>query len=227
MKKILEKIKKNQLFFYSIGILLLIIIISETFIFFYFFNKLKNTNKTESIIMEKEDQVIEKFIVDIKGEVNSPGTYEVTSDNRIIDVIKLAKGLTKNADTSVNNLSKYIADEMVINIYSKEEVKNFVAVKDKEQEVIKACNDKSVSSNNGCICNETYKKETEKNSNLVSINIASEEELISLPGIGSSKALAIIEYRKNNGLFTTIEDIKKVTGIGDLLYDQIKNYITI
>ena len=61
----------------------------------------------------------------------------------------------------------------------------------------------------------------------VNINSATKEELLSLTGIGESKALAIIEYRNSNGLFKSIEDIKNVSGIGEALFAKIKENITI
>lgn len=62
---------------------------------------------------------------------------------------------------------------------------------------------------------------------LVNINTASLEELDTLPGIGPSKAQAIIDYRNNNGFFVVIEDIMKVSGIGQVTFDNIKNSITV
>ena len=61
----------------------------------------------------------------------------------------------------------------------------------------------------------------------VNINKASKEELLSLNGIGESKALAIIEYRTINGRFNSVEEIKNVTGIGEALFEKIKDYITV
>jgi competence protein ComEA len=57
---------------------------------------------------------------------------------------------------------------------------------------------------------------------VVNINSASQKQLEELPGVGPAKAKAIIDYRKKNGPFKTTEDIKKVEGIGDATYDQIK-----
>ena len=62
--------------------------------------------------------------VDIKGEVIKPGVYKISGDSRIIDVVNIAGGFTKNADTSLLNLSKKVIDEMNIKIYSKREVEN-------------------------------------------------------------------------------------------------------
>ena len=72
------------------------------------------------------------------------------------------------------------------------------------------------------------KKETEtQEEKAVNINESTKEDLENIPGIGASKADAIIKYREENGPFNSIEDIKNVTGIGDSLYEKIKNYITV
>jgi competence protein ComEA len=74
-----------------------------------------------------------------------------------------------------------------------------------------------------------YKKvnNNSQTSDLVNINTATVEELCSLPGIGTSKANSIINYRMNNGFFITINDIKKVSGIGEELFNKIKEYICV
>ena len=75
--------------------------------------------------------------------------------------------------------------------------------------------------------NELYLPENDENTSLVNINTASSEALQTLPSIGEAKADKIIAYREENGLFKTIEDIKNVSGIGDSLYEKIKDYITV
>ncbi|WP_235801820.1 ComEA family DNA-binding protein [Ureibacillus manganicus] len=64
-------------------------------------------------------------------------------------------------------------------------------------------------------------------SNLININLANESDLLTLPGIGPSKAQAIITYRDENGRFQSIEDLKKVSGIGDKTFEKLKEFITI
>ena len=76
------------------------------------------------------------------------------------------------------------------------------------------------------IVTDKFKIENENNS-LININKATINELVTLPGIGEAKAKAIISYRENYGLFKSIEDLKKVKGIGDTIFDNIKNYIAI
>ena len=107
---------------------------------------------------------------------------------------------------------------MVIIIYSNKEVSNFSKVKEKESQVSKTCNSSDIK-NDTCISNDSL-------SSLVNINTASKEELMTLTGIGEAKALDIISYRDNNGLFNDISDITKVSGIGDSLYAKIKDFIT-
>lgn len=83
--------------------------------------------------------------------------------------------------------------------------------------------DDNKSNNNTSIDNKTEDLVDSK----ININTASAEELSKLNGVGEKKALAILEYRKNNGLFESIEDIKKVSGIGDATYEKFKSQITV
>ena len=176
----------------------------------------------EKKIVTKKNISTDKYQVDIKGEINYPGTYKVDSDLRVIDVIKLAGDLTENADTSVINLSKKITDEMVIIVYSKSQVEDFKKTKEIEKQVEEKCIQPTEDSikNDVCInCSVSNGK--------ININTASIDELKSLTGIGEKKAKDIIDYRENNGNFNTIEDIMKVSGIGEAGFAQIKEDITV
>lgn len=212
-----------------IGLILIIILIG--IIVFI----LKTTDNKEEII--KEDSIKEKSIskkanekstetykVDIKGEILAPGIYSLDINSRIIDVIEKAGGLTENADTSVINLSKKITDEMVIIIYSKEQVSDFKKTKEVEKQVEDKCHqiDENALINDACI-NQDTTQIIEK----ISINTASLEELMTLPGIGEAKAKEIIAYREQNGPFKELEDIMKVSGIGEKAFAQIKEDITL
>lgn len=244
MENLKNSLKQNKLFLYGFIIIFIIIVISNIFIFFYFKYKLDTKPlDNDNLNVESDDlddNSVVKVSVEIKGEVNSPGVYEVLSDKRVNDVILLADGLTDNADTSVNNLSKKVKDEMIIIIYSKEEVLNFTKQKEIEDLQRQECVNKCLSNNNSCFTKEDIEAnikdyiEKQNNSNdnndnndnkKISINTATKEELLTLPDIGNSKANAIIEYRKKSK-FKSIEDIKKVSGIGDKLYDKIKDFIT-
>lgn len=188
-----------------------------------------NNKEEEPIVIEKKKETKkqtnkEVYKVDIKGQVINPGIYSLNSNSRVIDVIEKAGGLTENADTSVINLSKKINDEMVIIIYSYDEVKEFGKTKEKEKQVLTECKNNEIYSleNNACI----EIKETTTISGKININTATKEELMTLTGIGESKANDIIKYRETNGPFKTIEDLTKVNGIGESTLANIKENIT-
>lgn len=210
-----------------LGIILLTILGVSSF--FVIRNVMSNKKeKKDEVIVEKslEKKEVEKeelLQVDIKGEIINPGIYELDNDSRVIDVINKAGGLTENANTSVINLSKKITDEMVIIIYSNEEVNDFKTTKEIEEQVIDKCIQKDENSLINDACIENDKNEL---TGKININTASLEELMKLPGVGESKAKSIIEYRETKSKFNTIEDIKNVTGIGDNLFAQIKENIT-
>ena len=179
----------------------------------------------DDIKLAKTDNTSEDStcMVDIKGAVNAPGVYTTNCTDNVSDVIRLAGGLTDDADTSVTNLAKKITNEMVIIIYTKEEVKNSNVV----DTVIKVVEGECICpniQNDGCINDEIT--DTIGGNKLVNINTATVDELKTIPGIGDAKAKAIIEYRNNYGKYKTIEDIKNVSGIGSSLYEAIKAYIT-
>ena len=193
-------------------------------------NKVEEKDSLENINVE-----IQKYYVDIKGEVKNPGVYEIDSDKRVIDVVLLAGGFTKNADTSLLNLSKKIIDEMNIKIYSKEEVKKLEEKINSENKIINElennciCKDVNVTcevNNDALIDEDKSDSNNQKENNLININTASYEILFTRPGIGDAKATSIIEYRKST-TFNTIEDIKNVSGIGDSIFESIKQYITV
>ena len=174
---------------------------------------------------EKEEKVTSsKIKVDIKGSVKHEGVYELDSNKRVVDAIELAGGATSKADLSVTNLSKKLKDEMVIIIYTKEEVKNFIKVKEEEALKNTQCISKTPV-NNSCI-EENVDVGIDKKSK-ISINTATLEELLTLSGIGEAKAKSIIEYREKNGAFTSLEDLTKVDGIGQALFDKIKENISL
>ena len=189
-------------------------------------NKYSDVEVVNDIAKEEIEEEIVKYNIDIKGAVNKPGVYQLESNLTINDAIKAAGGLNKNADTSVINLAKKITDEMVIIVYTKEEVKNSNIVDTVIKIVEKECVCPNIE-NDGCLNTEINDNLTNKEeSKLININTATKEELQTINGIGESKANNIIKYRENNGNFKSIEDIKNVEGIGDNLYETIKVYIT-
>ena len=153
-------------------------------------------------------------------------------NSRTNKLIEKAGGITEEADTTYINLAKKLQDEMVIIIYTKDQIKK---AKEKETLAPKEINNTCICpkiTNDVCIAKEniTQKTETkteETKTNKININTASEEELQTLTGIGASKAKAIIEYREQNGPFNKTEDITNVSGIGESAYEKIKDNITV
>lgn len=163
--------------------------------------------KTETPVSEEEN---DEIVVDIKGAVVKPGIYRVEKNAIVQDIITLAGGLTADADTSNLNLSKKVTDEMVITVYTHEEVKDL----EKQDAIVETGK-------------ETDETEEDISNGLVSINTASLEELLTLPGIGEAKAKSIIQYRENCGKFTKKEDLLNISGIGEKVYAELEAYITI
>lgn len=183
-------------------------------------NQEKKVTKQKTTI-EKE----ELYQVDIKGEVINPGIYSLKAGSRVSDVINIAGGLTEISDTTVINLSKKIKDEMVIIIYTKQEVANFKETKKIEQQAIEKCQSNYEELiNDACIEN---KESTNSETNLISINTATLEQLQSLPGIGESKAKAILAYKEEHKEFKNIDELKNISGIGEAIFAKIKDLITL
>lgn len=142
----------------------------------------------------------EKMWVDIKGAVMSPGVYEVSSGERVIDAIKKAGGLLDHADEKNVNFAMKVVDEMVLYIPTiGEQVAGIT---------------------------ETIILPFEEEGK-VNINTASITELQTLPGIGESKATTIIEYRDKNGLFNKVEDIMQISGIGIKTFEKLEEHIIV
>lgn len=207
-----EYLENKKIIILIIGLIICLIGV----LIFYAFNNNEVEVKELSITTKKEVVKVDNFFVDIKGNVNNPGVYEFTSGDRVIDAIEVAGGLTKNANTNNINLSKKLTSEMVIYVYSNKEVKNNDNL---------SCNnicDVEVIEVNNCI-----EKNNVENTNLINLNKATLEDLLTLTGIGESKAKSIIEYRDTNGKFKDINELKNVSGIGDALFEKIKDKISV
>lgn len=171
---------------------------------------------------EYEKNTVNSWRVDVKGAIKNPGVYEVAENTRIYEVIEFAGGLLETATTENINLSKKVTDEMVIYIFSKEEYQKKMSCdikNDSEGEISKEIGIKE------SVIDSFHKTEPENQK--ISLNKATKEELMTLEGIGESKAIQIIEYRTRNHGFQKVEELKEVKGIGEVLYEKIKNYITL
>ena len=204
-------------------------------IVFLFFNKNSDEIElTSDLSLEIKEEVTEeipkeeKIKVDIKGAVKNPGVYEINSNGRVADAIEISGGLTNDADTSIINLSKNLTDEMVIIIYTKEEVEEMLKGTTSIKYIEKECICPKIE-NDACIDNVIDNKPDTNTSNeqKVSLNSATIDELKQLPGIGEVKAKAIIAYREKNGGFKTIEELLEVNGIGESTFNKIKDQLSL
>ncbi len=154
-------------------------------------------DETESCSSEYEPADIFVYVC---GSVNSPGVYKLKEGSRVYEAIEAAGGLTGDADAELVNQAGFLSDGQQIRIYSKEETAN---------------------------ASDNIQGAYEDTAQKVNINTADKAKLTTLPGIGESRAQDIIKYREEHGSFSSIEDIKNVTGIKDKLFEKIKDYIEI
>lgn len=170
-----------------------------------------DTKQTDNInnqseVENKENEDNSSKMCQIDGCVNKPGVYSFKNDDRIKDIIDLAGGFTKDADTKSVNLAMKLKDEMKIFIPSKNAISKLQNHNTENSQIV------TLKDNNS--------------TNLVNINTADSNKLQTLPGIGPSKAKKIIEFREKNQ-FKKIEELKNVDGIGEKTFESLKSLITI
>lgn len=163
---------------------------------------------------KKESPSLEKLVVDIKGAVQNPGVYGVTSDMRLIDAINLAGGFTGEADQSQLNLSLRLTDQLMIYVPKNGEELAMEQLLKEPTKTIGETNEKAGSSSS-------------HSDTKINLNTASIAELQTLTGVGAKKAEDIVRYREENGSFQQIEELKKVSGIGEKIYEALKDQLTV
>ncbi|WP_309089781.1 helix-hairpin-helix domain-containing protein [Domibacillus sp.] len=146
--------------------------------------------------------------IDVKGAVSMPGIYVLSNDQRVNDAINKAGGLTEKADAAAINLAQRVQDEMVIYVPAEGE-----GMPDAQQA--------SASSSAAAGSDEAAE------SAVINVNTADSALLQELPGVGESKAQAIIDFRETEGAFTAVEDLKNVAGIGDKIFEKLAPLVTI
>lgn len=149
---------------------------------------------------QESDELIESTImVDIKGEVEKPGVYEIEQGTRVIDSIDAAGGFTKEADQNQINLAEKVHDEMVL--------------------IVPKLGEEST--------NPSPVVSHQDNEQKIRLNQATKEEIEQLNGIGPAKAQAIIDFREENGMFQQVDDLLQVNGIGEKTLENVKEFIII
>lgn len=159
-----------------------------------------------SIVIEEEPRNV-KVAVHIGGAVRNPGLYYIPANSRVADAIQTAGGPTSDADLDAINLASKITDGSKVIVPSKVKVSN----------ISSSLSNSLEGASTGI--NSSNKK--------ININTATAKELEELPGIGPALAGRIVSYRETNGPFKSIEEIKKVSGIGEKKFEAIKDLIVV
>lgn len=176
------------------------------------------------------DELQKKIYVYITGEVNVPGVVILNKGSRIVDAINAAGGTTVKANVTKVNLVYVLEDGMKVNIPNSNDLKNnpdFEYITMNSGDGADDAKVRGDSDANYSESNSGVNPGSANNYSIVNINTATQTELESLPGIGPSLALKIINYRKENGKFSSIEEIKNVSGIGDSKFESLKRYIKV
>lgn len=225
MNDVKEWLEKNRVFLTVLISSLAIVLIVCTIIVLLLATPSSESRVTESLEeavskeelkSKKEDPAKknlaspEKAVIDIKGAVKNPGVYGVTSDMRLIDAINLAGGFNEEADQSQMNLALRLTDQLMIYVPKEGEE---ITMEQRLKESAKSSGEMNEGGGN----NETK----------VNLNTASSTELQTLAGVGAKKAEDIVRYREENGSFQQIEELKKVSGIGEKTYEALKDQLTV
>ncbi len=163
-----------------------------------------NAQAEEATVSTEETAAM--IYVDVGGEVKDPSVVELPDGSRVTDAITAAGGLTEQADLTDINRAAFVSDGEKIYIPSQ--------VSELEDD--------------GLSAGEGGDGGTAKSSDgRININTADSTQLQELTGVGPATAEKIIDYRKQNGRFQSIEDIKNVSGIGDKTYEKLKDHIKV
>lgn len=155
---------------------------------------------------------VEEVPVYICGEVRVPGVYYVSAYAIINEVVEKSGGFTDTADqTAINLASPIVANEKIIVPKIGEEIDKLADSYDNRERIESS----SVSL-----------QTSESQSMLINLNTATKEQLMTLNGIGEVKAMAILAYRQEKGIFNSIDEIKNISGIGEKTFEKIRQFIT-
>ena len=207
----------------KIIIIILLIILACGFCYYVYTkddNILENTveenisNEIQENIVNTSEVSNSKIIVHISGAVNKEGIVELEENSRVADAIEKAEGVKEDADMSKVNLAFVLEDGMKVYIPSVNE-------KSSNEQIELVTKDIGTEEANNVSSTQNNKQAK------VNINTATQNELENLPGIGPSTASKILQYRKENGKFNSIDEIKEISGIGEAKFNKIKDLIVV
>ena len=190
----------------------LVIILTSAAAFIYLYGKSETisietsakTRETGGSATEEKASSSDTVFVDVSGCIKTPGVYELPYGSRIFEAIEEAGGFTKHADRALINQAETITDGMKINVPDKRDIEE-----------------------NGSGAAHVSGNGASDNGELININTAGSEELQQISGIGPVTAEKIIQYREENGVFDSVEDITNVSGIGEKTLEKMKPQITV
>ena len=179
-----------------------------------------STGRTE--LSDASSEKAKTLVVHICGAVSAPGVYELPAGSRIIDAVEAGGGFLPEADEACCNLAEEIVDGCQIYIMTKSE-----SCADGQTEKKAGIQTSPDSDMQMTDINVRSNSTTALENGLVNLNTADVAALMTLPGIGESRAKAIISYREQHGAFAKIEDIMKISGIKQAAFSKIKDKITV
>lgn len=179
-----------------------------------------STDRTELSDASSEEE--KTLVVHICGAVSAPGVYELPAGSRIIDAVEAGGGFLPEADEACCNLAEEIVDGCQIYIMTKTE--SCADGQTEKKAGIQTSPDSDMQTTDR---NVRSNSATALENGLVNLNTADIAALMTLPGIGESRAKAIISYREQHGAFAQIEDIMKISGIKQAAFSKIKDKITV
>ncbi len=173
----------------------------------YEIKEVSSASETSEVSDDKSDEATsdeeasESIYVYVCGEVEAPGVYELSPGSRVYEAIEAAGGLLEGVDETGINMAQVLADGQQITVNS---------------EGAETVSDSAADASG-----------TDGADGKVNINTADKDELMTLTGIGEARAEAIIEYRESYGSFSAIEEITNISGIGDKMFEKIKDDIEV
>lgn len=179
-----------------------------------------STDRTE--LSDASSEETKTLVVHICGAVSAPGVYELPAGSRIIDAVEAGGGFLPEAEEACCNLAEEIVDGCQIYIMTKTE--SCADGQTEKKAGIQTSPDSDMQTTDR---NVRSNSATALENGLVNLNTADVAALMTLPGIGESRAKAIISYREQHGAFAQIEDIMKISGIKQAAFSKIKDKITV